>query len=278
MLAAGFAELAAQLGARDLADTRDPVASVHAVLAAFPAEWLLVFDNAPGPGSGGAVPAAGRARAGADHQPQRDCGRRARRWRCRSSTWRSAAGFLVTRTGDPDEQAAAELAERAGRAAAGAGAGRRLHPGHRGQPGRVPGLVPAAAGGPAGPRRAAGYPGTVATTWALAFTQLEQSAPRAAGLLRLLAFCAPEASRCGCCCSPAPGSRKSLAREVAAVLVPLLEDELAAGDAVAALRRYSLVRPAGDGAVSVHRLVQAVTADQMPDDLRRGRGGRPPPP
>ena len=33
VLAAGFGELAAQLGARDLADTRDPVASVHAVLA-----------------------------------------------------------------------------------------------------------------------------------------------------------------------------------------------------------------------------------------------------
>src|SRR5262249_58668471 len=30
---------------------------------------------------------------------------------------------------------------------------------------------------------------------------------------------------------------------------------------------YSLVRRAGDGAVSVHGLVQAVTADQMPEDL-----------
>jgi hypothetical protein len=39
----------------------------------------------------------------------------------------------------------------------------------------------------------AGYRGTVATTWALAFARLEQSAPGAAGLLRLLAFCAPEA-------------------------------------------------------------------------------------
>ena len=51
------------------------------------------------------------------------------------------------------------------------------------------------------------------------------------------------------------------------MLVPLLEDELAAGDAIAALRRYSLVTPAGDGSVSVHRLVQAVTADQMPAEL-----------
>jgi Tetratricopeptide repeat len=33
------------------------------------------------------------------------------------------------------------------------------------------------------------------------------------------------------------------------------------------VRRYSLVTPVGDGAVSVHRLVQAVTADQLPADV-----------
>ena len=49
VLAAGFAELAAQLGARDVLDTRDPVASVHGTLAAFPGQWLLIFDNAPKP-------------------------------------------------------------------------------------------------------------------------------------------------------------------------------------------------------------------------------------
>ena len=43
----GFAELAAQLGARDDADVRDPVASVHGTLAAFPGQWLLIFDNVP---------------------------------------------------------------------------------------------------------------------------------------------------------------------------------------------------------------------------------------
>ncbi len=46
LLAADFAVLAAQLGARELADARDPVASVHAVLARAEAGWLLVFDNA----------------------------------------------------------------------------------------------------------------------------------------------------------------------------------------------------------------------------------------
>jgi hypothetical protein len=41
--------------------------------------------------------------------------------------------------------------------------------------------------------------------------------------------------------------------EVAAVLGGLLGDPLAAGDAVAALRRYSLVTPAGVGMVLMHR-------------------------
>ena len=46
----------------------------------------------------------------------------------------------------------------------------------------------------------------VTTTWRLALDQLQQTAPQAAGLLRLLACCAPEAIRWTCCCSPAPNS------------------------------------------------------------------------
>src|SRR5262249_29414765 len=90
----------------------------------------------------------------------------------------------------------------------------------------------------------------------------------------------PRGARRGGCCNRRPPGAGRLAPggaagggrggggEVAPVLVPLLEDELAAGDAVAALRRYSLARRAGVGAVSVHRLVQAVTADQIPEGLR----------
>jgi len=115
----------------------------------------------------------------------------------------------------------------------------------------------------------AAYGGTVAATWALAFIQLEESDPGAVALLRLLAFCAAEAIPLSLLLVPRPGLAEQLSPEVAEVLAALLEDELAAGDALAALRRYSLVRPTGDGAVSVHRLVQAVTADQMPEDLRR---------
>ena len=105
VLLAEFARLAAQLGAREVVDARDPVASVHAVLAAFPAGWLLVFDNAPGQEAVQRfLPPAGTGRVLITSQ---------------SAVWPPgravevpvldtvvAAGFLVNRTGDPDERAA----------------------------------------------------------------------------------------------------------------------------------------------------------------------------
>jgi hypothetical protein len=48
------------------------------------------------------------------------------------------------------------------------------------------------------------------------------------------------------------------------VLAPLLDDEPAVDAAIEALRRYSLVGQPADGLVSVHRLVQAVTAGRCP--------------
>ena len=267
VLAAGFGELAAQLGARDALDTRDPVASVHGVLAAFPAQWLLIFDNAPDRASVERfLPPAGAGRVLITS---------------RNALWPPvqavevpvldravAAGFLAARTGDTDDQAAAALAEAVGglplaleQAAAyieatgdslaaylGSFQKRRADLLSRGQP--------------------TGYTGTVAATWALAFTQLEQSDQGAAALLRLLAFCAPEAVPLRLLLQDRPGLAGKFSPEVGGMLVPLLEDELAARDAVAALRQYSLVRAAGDGAVVVHRLVQAVTADRMPGELR----------
>jgi hypothetical protein len=50
----------------------------------------------------------------------------------------------------------------------------------------------------------------------------------------------------------------------APVLEPLLDDPLAVDDAIAALRRYSLISPPASGVLSVHRLVQAVTVAQLP--------------
>ena len=109
---------------------------------------------------------------------------------------------------------------------------------------------------------AAGHPVDVAATLGLALSRLAGDAPAAAGLMRLLAFLAPE---------PVPlallradeQAAGPLGQEVAAVVGPLLGDPVAAGDAIAGLRRYSLVSPAGDGLVLVHRLVQAITRAQL---------------
>ena len=263
VLAAGFGELAAQLGAPD---GGDPVAAVHAVLATSPAPWLLVFDNAPSRASvASLVPPAGPGRVLITSRDQ---------------IWPSgqsldvqvldpqvAAEFLVSRTGDSDRRAALDLAGELGglplaleQAAAYVQATgdnmasylasfrqRRADVLGRGEP--------------------TGYPETVATTWRLALEDLQEAAPGAVGLLRLLAFCAPEAIPLRLLLQPRPGLAGRLGEEVAPVLVPLVEDPLAAGDAIAALRRYSLVTPAAGGSVSVHRLVQAVTADQMPAGL-----------
>ena len=89
--------------------------------------------------------------------------------------------------------------------------------------------------------------------------------------MRLLAFLAPE---------PVPlavllagdAAAGRLSPEVAAAVGGLLGDAVAAGDAIAALRRYSLVTPAGDGLVLVHRLVQAITRAQLPADEADGWG------
>ena len=84
VLAAEFAVLAAQLGAREVVDPRDPVASVHAVLARASAGWLVVFDNVPDWASVERfVPPAGRA--GCWSPPRTSIGRPARP--CRSRCW-----------------------------------------------------------------------------------------------------------------------------------------------------------------------------------------------
>jgi Tetratricopeptide repeat len=267
VLAAGFAELAAQLGVGGAAGGGDPVAGVHAALAGHPGRWLLIFDNAPGQGAVQAfLPPAGTGRVLITSQ---------------SAIWppgqavavpvldtEVAAVFLAKQTGDPDSQAAAALAAELG-----------------GLPlalGQAAAYIQAAGTTLAGyltlftDRRAdllargetMGHPADVAATFGLALSRLEAEAPAAAGLLRLLACLAPEPVPLRLLLADAQTAAE-LDPDVAAVLGPLRGDPVATADAVAALRRYSLVTPAGDGLVVVHRLVQAVTLDQARADTRQ---------
>ena len=263
VLAAEFGVLAAQLGAREAADARDPVASVHGVLARMNAGWLVVFDNAPDRASVAPfVPPAGPGRVLITTQNQ---------------IWPPgqavdvpvldpvvAADFLVSRTGDADRVAAGELAGLLGglplaleQAAAylqatGTTLARYLLLFRDRQAdllarGEVAGRM------------------DVAATLGLALSRLAGEAPAAAGLVRLLAFLAPEPVPLTVLLADGEAAGR-LSPEVAAAVGPLLGDEVAAGDAIAALRRYSLASPAGDGLVLVHRLVQAITRAQLPAD------------
>jgi Tetratricopeptide repeat len=267
VLAAEFGELAAQLGVRGGADVRDPVLSVRAVLTASPKPWLLIFDNVTDMASVSAfLPSAGPGRVLITSQNPNWPGHAIRVPELDQDV---AAVFLASRTGDPDRQAALDLADELGglplaleQAAAYTQATggtlseyldlfrhRRAELLTRGEP--------------------TGYSKTVASTWALAFDRLQQTTPGAVGLLQLLACYAPEAIPVRLLLKPRQAIVAQLGEEVAQVLAPLLEDPLAARDAIAALSRYSLVTLAADGTVSVHRLVQAVTTDRMPDEVAR---------
>jgi hypothetical protein len=94
---------------------------------------------------------------------------------------------------------------------------------------------------------------------------LDQAGP-AAGLLRLVACCAAEDIPLRLLLCPRHELNAQFGAQVAPLLVPLLEDALARDDAMAGLRRYSLISAPRDGLTSVHRLVQEITLAQMPSD------------
>ena len=264
VLAAEFAVLAAELGAREVVDSRDPVASVHALLARAGTAWLLVFDNAPDRAAVEAfVPPAGPGRVLITTQNQH--------WPPGQALDVPvldpdvAADFLVNRTRDPDRAAARELAmELGGLPLALEQAAAYLQATGTTLARYLP-LFRARQADLLARGEASGHPADVAATLGLAVSRLAEQAPAAAGLVRLLAFLAPE---------PVPlnlllaneQAAGLLDREVMAEVGPLLGDPVAAGDAITALRRYSLVTPAGDGLVLVHRLVQAVTRAQLTAD------------
>jgi hypothetical protein len=256
VLAAEFAVLAAQLGVRDVGD---PVASVHGVLARQETGWLVVFDNARDQASiEPFLPPAGPGRVLITTQNQH--------WppgKVLDVTVLDAeiaAGFLLARTGDLDQETARELAvELGGLPLALEQAAAYMQATGTPLAGYLR-LFRARQADVLARGEAAGHPAGVAATLGLALSRLADEAP-ATGLLRLLAFLSPE---------PVPlallfadGRDVGLPGPAGDGVAPLLGDPLATGDAVTALRRYSLVTPAGQGQVLVHRLVQAMARAQL---------------
>jgi Domain of unknown function (DUF4062) len=258
-LVAGFGELAAHL----VAGASDAVGRVHAVLARRD-DWLLVLDNAPDPAAvQGLVPPGGGGRVVITSQFGSWPGRQVLEVPVLDRA--VAARFLLDRAGaaGPAEQAAAfELAgELGGLPLALEQAGAYMQASGR-TVGEYLGLFRSRRAELLGRGDPAGYDKRVTTTWALAFAALGQ-ADRAAGLLRLVACCAAEDIPLHLLLRP--GLRaEDFDAVVGPVLVPLLADDLARDEAVAGLRRFSLISAPRGGLVSVHRLVQAITLDQLP--------------
>ena len=223
-------------------------------------DWLVVFDNAqrPGdlvgmlPGGGGHVLITSRNRAWSGIATQVDLGEFSRA---------ESVKFLCERSGSDEPEAAGELADELGDlplALAQAAAyidtrsmtirrylelyrdpvlARRL---------RDAGLD------------SAEYPASVARTWLLSFTQLSAEHPAAVELLRLCAFLDPD---------DIDLDLLSAGREeTGEVLARVLGDRLERTETVGALAATSLVTVPAEGHLRVHRLVQAVTRDQLDDD------------
>ncbi len=260
VLEAEFAVLAAQLGARELIDARDPVASVHAVLSRAGNGWLVIFDNVTDRAAVERfVPPAGNGRVLVTTQSQHWAPGQALDVPVLDTE--VAAGFLVSRTGYADWAAARELAAALGglplaleQAAAYMQAAGTTVAGYLS-------LFQERQADLLARGEAVGHPADVAATLGLALSRLTGQAPDAAGLLRLLAFLAPE---------PVPLSLLLTSDQAAGLLSPeaagirpLLGDPLAVGDAITALRRYSLLSTAGHGLVLVHRLVLTISRTRL---------------
>jgi len=261
-LASHYAELAVKLGLPEAgaADQEAQVAAVRNCLG-HRQKWLLVFDN------------AGEPQDLTGYRPQGGGGQVL--ITSRNPAWRGVArpldvkvwdrpesvAFLLKRTGrekeptQEDEAAAVELAQELGDLplaleqagayieACGCSIGhylelfrtRRqemLRRGHSSQE----------------------YPDTVATTWELSFQKVKEASPAAADLLNLCAFLAPDDIPKELLVEGAKHLPKSLAAAV--------QDPVAMNEALAVLRRYSLMEVADD-ALAVHRLVQAVVRDRL---------------
>jgi Tfp pilus assembly protein PilF len=253
-LASDFAGLAKPLGLKEEQDLSATVAAVKAELGQR-GRWLLVFDN------------ANKVEEVRGYLPQTEHGHilitsRDPNWAevaepLRITTWprKDSVEFLLKRTKQEDEAAANGLAEALGdlplaleQASAYIGAsGISLAEYLRILRERTREILRSG-------QAPAGYHATVATTWKLAFAEVEKASEAAAQLMNLVAFLAPddigrEMLRSGAKHLPEP-----LAAEV--------QDDLKWNDAVGALRKYSLAE-VRDGVLAVHRLVQAVVRERL---------------
>ncbi len=257
-IAEDLASLAPLLGLSEQTIVGDTAAKVVSALRSRQ-DWLLVFDNASRPGDlkgmlpsgGGHVLITSRSREWSGTATQLDL-----------SEFRPAESvrFLCKRSGSDELEAAMTLAEELGdlplalaQAAAYIDA-RSMTIREYLELYRDPVLAQRLRDSGLD---SAEYPASVARTWLLSFTQLSGEHPAAVELLRLCAFLDPD---------DIDLELLSAGREeTGEVLCWVLGDRLGRIEAVGALASSSLATVPVEGHLRVHRLVQAVTRDQLDD-------------
>ncbi|MFI6175623.1 hypothetical protein ACIA8R_08815 [Nonomuraea sp. NPDC051191] len=269
LLSAPVAELAVHLGGLQ-ADGADPVHLVHAVLGTHPGRGLLIFDNVPNADAlHGFLPPTGSghvlitSRSGSWPEPHS--------LELPVLDLEPATAFLLERSARQETQAlgavAAELAgpplalEQAGTYMAETGTG----------PSDYLDLLARQRTALLAEGKPWGYAERVTSTWQAAFEQLAGAVPQAIALLRLLACYAPDDIPYQLLLDDLAidplvelGIGKSAKKQLSLLPVGRLQVNTAA----AALRRYCLISRPRDGLVSIHRLVQAVTLDQLTPSQR----------
>ncbi|GGM60830.1 hypothetical protein GCM10007977_072930 [Dactylosporangium sucinum] len=266
-LLAQFHDLAELLDPAGLLDRADPVARVHGALAHRPGRWLLVFDNVrdraavrrwlPPKGNGHTLITTQDGHWPASQAIHVDGLRR-----------QAAVQFLLNQAGEYDTASAEAIADELGGlplalAQAGgfvASTGRSLA--------EYLNLLQHERAELLGRGAPTEHRTSVVATWRLAFEDLAETNPGAIALLRLLSCLAPEDIPFRLLLDATAQLPPDLAPAVASDLQQLRATTFALDDAVAGLRRHSLIGPPG-AVVSVHRLVQAVTLDQLTPDERQ---------
>jgi len=268
-IGAAYQSIARELGLVEA--TADLAAAVQAMKAWLSHEdgWLLVFDNADDPAllraylpvtrTGGKVLLTSRAKTFADvgiREP----------FRVETMSPEDAVAFLLNRTKRDEAGWAADLARELGylplaleQAAAyidtvGVSLGdylasfkrRGLQLLEKGQPG-------------------AEYPASVATTWNLAFTNVQKASPASAELLAAAAFLVPDAIPIEIFTL----GGAELGDLLAEALKGVDEDPLVFWELLAPLERYSLVERLPDNAFKLHRLTQEVVKDSLGEEGRQ---------
>ncbi|MBW7997027.1 MAG: tetratricopeptide repeat protein [Candidatus Glassbacteria bacterium] len=267
-LATDYGELAVKLGLIAEADAKlaERVDATRDWLNSN-GEWLLVLDNAGGPGevkeyipnsgSGHTIITSRNATWGGTAKPLK----------VEILAPEKAVKFLLDRTKQKDKKAAAALAEELGclpLALEQAGSymeatGQSLAGYHKLFREQCETLL----GHPPG---CGDYGETVRTTWEISFSKVKEESPAAVELLNLCAFLDPDNISL-------VDIVKQGAEHLPAALQKAAGKELELDKAVAALKKYSLLERQ-DNLLSLHRLVQEVVRERLSGDERTAWAGR----